>query len=188
MVQETVKLYGFTKDELLEWVYLCDKSPSGLRWRVSPSSNVFKDQIAGSFSQTVKFPCWRIKIDKTAMVVARVVWFLNTGEVPDKVDHKNGNPRENRFENLRNVPIKVNCENRIVLNPNGTPGVYLIKDKYGNPLWRCQGTDSFGGRWSKVFACRKYGFEKAKSLAIEYRLTKDCDNNVQTRDRTLNDT
>jgi hypothetical protein len=188
MVQESVRLYGFTREELLEWVYLCEESPSGLRWRVSSSSTAVKGQVAGSFSETVKFPCWRVKIDKTAMIVARVVWFLNTGEIPDKVDHKNGNPRENSFGNLRNVKIKVNCENRVVLNPNGVPGVYLTEDKYGNPLWRCQGTNYSGKRWSKVFACKKFGFDGAKKLAIEYRLVKDSENNVQTRERTLNDT
>ncbi len=187
MVQEPVKLYGFTREEFLKWVYLCEDSPSGLRWKVTSSSTAVKDQVAGCFSETVKFPCWRVKIDKVPMVVSRVVWFLNTGEVPDKVDHKNGNPRENNFVNLRNVDIKINCENRIVLNPNGLPGVYLIKDSYGNYLWRCQGTNISGKRWSKVFACKKFGFYRAKELAIEYRLAKDSENNVQTRERTKND-
>lgn len=188
MVQiEQLKLYGFTKSELLNWVYLSEDSPSGLRWKVSASSTAISGSVAGTFSRTVKFPCWRIKINKKPMVVSRVVWFLHTGLIPDKVDHKNGNPCENKFSNLRDVITKVNNENRAVVNPNGIPGVYLIEDKYGNLIWRCQGTSSVGKRWSKVFACKKFGYEAAKKLAIQYRLEKDLENNVQTRDRTLND-
>ena len=189
MVQnEQLKLYGFTRSEFLKWVYLCEDSPSGLRWKVSTSSTAQVDSVAGTFSRTVKFPCWRIKINKKPMIVARVVWFLHTGTVPDKVDHKNGKPYENNFSNLRNVGTKTNNENRIVQNPNGISGVYLIEDKYGNQLWRCQGTFSSGKRWSKVFACKKFGHDTARNLAIQHRLEKDSENNVQTRDRTLNDT
>lgn len=189
MVQdEQLKLYGFTQDQLLQWVYLSKDSPSGLRWKVSASSTAQAGSVAGAFSRTVKFPCWRIKINKTPMVVARVVWFLHTGATPDKVDHKNGNPYENNFSNLRDVGAKVNNENRSVRNPNGVPGIYLVEDKYGNQLWRCQGTYPSGKRWSKVFACKKFGYDTARNLAIQYRLEKDSENDVQTRDRTLNDT
>lgn len=188
MVQESVRLYGFTREELLECVYLCEESPSGLRWKVSASSTAQAGSCAGTFSRTVKFPCWRVKINKKPMIVSRVVWFLHTETVPDKVDHRNGNPYENRFSNLRAVNTKTNNENRVVANPSGAPGVYFTEDKYGNLIWRCQGTDLSGKRWSKVFACRKFGHEKARNLAIQYRLGKDLENNVQTRDRTLNDT
>lgn len=189
MVQdEQLKLYGFAQEELLQWVYLSEDSPSGLRWKVSASPTAQAGSVAGTFSKTVKFPCWRIRINKKPMIVARVVWFLHTGIVPDKVDHKNGNPYENKFSNLRDVVTKINSENRVVSNPNGVPGIYLVEDRYGNQRWRCQGTSSSGKRWSKVFACKKFGYDTARSLAIQYRLEKDSENNVQTRYRTLNDT
>lgn len=181
MVQrEEVTLYGKTQDELLEWVYLCEKSPSGLRWRKRASSTAPKDGVAGTFSETVRFPCWRIKIDKTPMIVSRVIWFLCHKEVPEVLDHINGNPKDNSVENLRDVPTVVNCENRVVDNPWGVPGISLLTSFGGNQWFRSQGTTR-GGRWAKTFPVKKWGFETALSKAIEFRLEMEDKHGIETR-------
>lgn len=47
------------------------------------------------------------------MLVHRVVWMLLHGTWPEGViDHIDGNPSNNRIENLRDVPQAINCQNR----------------------------------------------------------------------------
>lgn len=184
MVQEELKLYGRTLKEFNELFYLSETSPSGLRWKVTTCSTAVKDSVAGCYSETTKFPLWRTKIQKQGVIVSRIIWFMFYKELPNIIDHKDGNPRNNSIKNLRNVGVKVNCENRVVLNESGHSGVYLIRE---GRTWRCQGTSKNGKRWTKCFGVKKYGFDKAKEMCISYRKTKELENEVQTREVTLND-
>lgn len=61
----------------------------------------------------------------------RVVYALSRGEVPDTVDHINGDRGDNRPENLRNVPQQVNCQNqpRRSTNKSGVIGVSWDNDR-----------------------------------------------------------
>lgn len=188
MVQkEPLTLYGFTLEHFEKYLYLDQTSPSGLRWKVTVCSTATKDSVAGCYSETVKFPCWRLKLDKVAMILARVLWFMHYKEPPRGViDHRNGNTKDHSINNLREVTLKVNNENRKVGNETGLPGVYLREDKYGNLIFRCQGTDSAGKRWSRVFSTVKYGYEAALRMAKECRLAMEDSNNTQTRRKTLN--
>lgn len=186
MVQEQeVKLYGLSLAEFDSLFYLSSDSPSGLRWRKTVCSTAVKDAVAGSFSETVDFPLWRTKFNRVGMIVSRILWFMYYKEVPDIIDHKDGNPRNNQISNLRNVKIKVNCENRKIVNETGHAGVYLIR---GGMSWRCQGTKANGERWAKCFGVKKYGFDGARDLCVAYRKQHEQDNDVQTREVTLNDT
>ena len=184
MVQEQIKLYGMSLDDFNDLFYLSPDSPSGLRWRKTTCSTAVKDSVAGSFSETNKFPLWRTKFNRVGMIVSRIIWFMHHHEVPDVIDHKDGNPRNNQISNLRNVKVKVNCENRKVINATGHAGVYLIREGMS---WRCQGTKANGERWSKCFGVKKYGFNGAKDLCIAYRKRHESENGVQTREVTLND-
>lgn len=63
----------------------------------------------------------------------QVVWVLNHGRLPVMIDHINGDRRENRIENLREVSYSENNCNRLLpWRPNpktGLPGVYQNKDR-----------------------------------------------------------
>ena len=48
----------------------------------------------------------------------RVIWRMVTGEVPDQIDHINGNRLDNRFVNLRNVSAEKNSQNLPLTNRN----------------------------------------------------------------------
>lgn len=186
MVQKTVTLYGLTVEDFEEALYLDNSSPSGLRWKVTTNSRAVKDSIAGSYSETEDHPFWKMKFNKIPMVVARVIWFMAYKRPPiGVIDHKNGDTRDHRISNLRDVPQRVNCQNRKVETDFGVPGVYLKEDKYGNLIFRCQGVYENGTRWSKVFAVRKYGYDKTLKLAKEYRQLMERRNNVQSRRITL---
>lgn len=59
-----------------------------------------------------------------------VAWALHHGSWPThQIDHINGNPADNRIENLRDVPATVNCHNqsRRRDNTSGVTGVHFNK-------------------------------------------------------------
>lgn len=187
MVQEQkLTVYGFTLNEFYEVLEVDHTSPSGLRWRRTVSATAVKGSVAGSYSESVSHPCWRMKFKGTPMVLARVLWFMYYKSVPPEVvDHRNGNTKDHSVQNLRATQQKVNSQNRSVQNQTGVPGVYLREDKYGNLVYRCQGVNIDGSRWSKVFAVGKYGQLRALELAKQYRLNMEDKNDTQTRRRTL---
>ena len=61
----------------------------------------------------------------------QVVWVLNYGAFPVMIDHVNGNPKDNRIENLRECNQSENDQNRVWRwKPNtltGLPGVSYCK-------------------------------------------------------------
>lgn len=187
MVQkEQLTLYGMSLKEFEDLLYLDETSESGLRWRQSVCSTAMKDSVAGCYSQTVKHPCWRLKYGGVPMVLARVLWFMYYKSPPTGVvDHKNGDTKDHSISNLRSVPQRVNAQNREVKAEFGVPGVYLREDKYGNQIFRCQGVYESGVRWSRVFAVKKYGYEKALSMAKKCREVMEDKSNTQSRRVTL---
>ena len=64
----------------------------------------------------------------------QLVWVLCRGCLPTQIDHLNGNPKDNRIENLREVNQSENDMNRVFSwKPNsstGLPGVYKVKGVY----------------------------------------------------------
>ena len=54
----------------------------------------------------------------------RLVWVLCRGCLPTQIDHLNGNPKDNRIENLREVSQSENDMNRLLAwKPNANTGV-----------------------------------------------------------------
>lgn len=66
----------------------------------------------------------------------RVVWAIVTGEWPaDQIDHINGIPTDNRFENLRPVTGLENCKNKKTPSSN-TSGVIGVSWDKTNKKWK----------------------------------------------------
>ena len=63
-----------------------------------------------------------VKIDGKPHGVHRIIFFMCTGLQPNIVDHINGNPIDNRIENLRISNCSQNMHNRSI-NKNNTSGV-----------------------------------------------------------------
>ena len=106
----------------------------------------------------------------------RLVWLYHYGVFPEEqIDHIDGDRSNNRLENLREVPCSVNLRNQKMRpkNTSGTTGVCLQRTKaHGTKVyenWVAQWKDSNGKLVFKSFAVLKYGFEKARELAIECR-------------------
>lgn len=69
--------------------------------------------------------------------VHRMAWLYVHGELPTVIDHANGDPTDNRLDNLRNVTYQQNNLNQGLnrKNTSGVPGVYKNKR---NGLWCAQ--------------------------------------------------
>ena len=75
-----------------------------------------------------------IQSKRVIMHIHRLHWVLCRGCLPTQIDHLNGNPKDNRIENLREVSYSENNMNRLLAwkpNPStGLPGVHKSNDSF----------------------------------------------------------
>lgn len=87
------------------------------------------------------------------MQLHRVAWALHYGRFPKQlIDHRNGNPHDNRIENLREATHSENAMNaprksgRVSKGPKGVFPHLPLRD--GTPMWRaCIQAD---GQWKHL--------------------------------------
>jgi hypothetical protein len=110
-----------------------------LRWRVraiahfltAGSCNSWNAKWAGKIAGNVSGGYVRIGLCGGLFLAHRLVWLLVHGEpVPDGIDHADGNPLNNRIDNLRAATGSQNCANRgkTRSNTSGVKGVHLSKE------------------------------------------------------------
>lgn len=76
----------------------------------------------------------RVDGNRHVVELHQLVWALVYGKFPKQIDHINGNSKDNRVDNLREVTLSENCLNRLrPWKPNaktGLPGVCKVKDGF----------------------------------------------------------
>lgn len=88
-------------------------------WKVTRCTRAQVGMRAGSNTKGY----WRLCLDGTVYMAHRVAWFYCYGEMPDlEVDHINGDPSDNRIENLRVSSTSQNIMNS-KLNSRNTSGI-----------------------------------------------------------------
>lgn len=119
-----------THERLLELLSY-DAATGVLRWRVAPCKRIRAGSVAGFGSGSGHL---RVKISRRTYAAHRLVWFHVHGQWPDgDIDHKNGNPSDNRLVNLRCVPPGVNAQNLVrptCRNKTGFLGVSRDGDRF----------------------------------------------------------
>jgi hypothetical protein len=99
------------------------------RWLVSPSRSVPAGAIAGWENEE---GYRRIKVGERAYPAGALAWLYMTGEYPpEEVDHRDLNPSNNRWPNLRCSDRSGNNANRRVMKSNllGAKGVRSLHGK-----------------------------------------------------------
>lgn len=161
---------------LAEFFYYDESSPSGLRWkRVYKKGSTAKiGDVVGSNDEGY----WLVHAIGTHYKSHKIVWaLLNNFENQDglHIDHIDGNPSNNKIENLRLVEPTLNARNKPMMksNTSGIHGVCFqtVRTRNGNYVdryvagWR----DLSGKPKTKCFSVNVYGKELAEFLAQEYR-------------------
>jgi hypothetical protein len=111
-----------------------------LRWKRKPNGRNIGDIVGistrPSGHQNV---CLSINGKLKGFVLARIVWFLRTGQYPKlEVEHKDCNPNNNSIENLRLSNRSENlCNTRLRAdNKTGHKGIYPRYGKWVVQIWK----------------------------------------------------
>jgi hypothetical protein len=153
--------------------------PDFPRYYISINGDVYSDKkLAGKIIKLKPRPVtngylavhlYNDKIHKTK-TIHRIIaeTFLYKDTEKSQVDHINGNVSDNRLDNLRWVTQSENMKNtkKPKDNKSGKTGVFF--DKHGK-RWTSCWQDFNHTENRKGFPIRKYGYEQAKQLAIDYR-------------------
>ena len=95
-----------------------------------------KNQVVKGAVNSVGYLLFDARVDgnRHDIKLHQLVWVLVYGRFPKQIDHINGNPKDNRVENLREVNQSENDMNRVwAWKPNaktGLPGVCKAKGSY----------------------------------------------------------
>jgi len=113
-----------TKKLLNNW-FIYNSNTGKLYWKINRGS-ARKGAEAGYIDRT---GYRRIRINRKAYLVHRLIWFLENDTLPKELDHADRDPTNNHITNLREVTHKENMQNRSISksNSSGCSGVTWCK-------------------------------------------------------------
>jgi hypothetical protein len=84
------------------WIFNYEPDTGLLRWRDKPSRNIFEGSYAGGKSGDGYY---RVRVNNTLYYTHRIIYEIFHGRIPEgcEVDHIDGDPSNNRIQNLRLV-------------------------------------------------------------------------------------
>lgn len=97
----------------------------------------------------------------------RVMWMMMTGEIPEEIDHINGNRLDNRFINLRSSTRNTNGRN-LAIKKNNTSGVTGVYWNDRDNRWQAYGRFARKMEYIGQFTI----FEDAKEARRKWELAK----------------
>jgi len=120
---------SLTHDRLRE-VLRYNKRTGVFTWKVAAAHRRKAGDVAGNGSGYQGRR--RIRIDGTLYYAYRLAWFYVMGSWPEnKIDHRNGDPTDDRWTNLRDVTHGVNMQNQrraTRRNATGLLGAHVTRE------------------------------------------------------------
>lgn len=167
-------------EEVFETFRYDEQSPSCLIWICSGKS--VGGQSADSRNKTYKR--WRCTYKYKQYFVHNLIWYLFHGTIPSNcvIDHIDGNPLNNKIDNLRVVKKGTNNRNSRVRKDNNTGFAGVVYNKRDN-AYRAT-VKYLGVAHSRSFSIAKYGDKIALELAIQFRKDKMTELNFNGADFT----
>jgi hypothetical protein len=154
--------------EIAGW-FSYDEDSGKLFWRRSPNRRKPVGSLAGCLS--LKTGRWVVSVCGKHYLAHRVVWAIKTGAWPKLlIDHINGDPLDNRFENLRDVTHSTNMQNIRKAYPRsktGVLGVHLEPNSKRYPYFagiRVDGKKRVIGRYKTVQEAQSAYLDAKRSL------------------------
>lgn len=121
-------IQNFTVEQLKE-ILSYDPETGIFRWRKTTSRRLKVGQIAGS--EGCRGLCINARLFGAPLLAHRLAWMYMTGSMPDKgmvIDHRDRNPFNNIFSNLRLCTQKQNTWNQGLKRGSrtGVKGVHIL--------------------------------------------------------------
>lgn len=115
------------ENELKEFLYY-EPDTGNFYWKKAPSNRVKVGDIAGS---VMSHGYRTIGFKGKEYLAHRLAFLFVEGVIPDEVDHKNGDPSDNSWNNLRKATRSENNQNTRIPknNKSGSKNVYYRKDR-----------------------------------------------------------
>lgn len=172
-----------------EWFYYDESSPSCLRWNVERRKGKGIGHLVSSVGTVAGHVnagrYYYVHLGRSAFTCHRVIYEMQFGNIGKfEIDHIDGDCQNNKISNLRKVTKAINGRNT-KLNSKNTYGYCGVRFRHnGGDLetsgnWVVNYTDLYGKQKCKSFSSKKYGYDVAKTLAIEYRRKMIDDLNKQ---------
>jgi hypothetical protein len=149
-----------------------ESSPSKLVWSVSRAKNVKEGTSAGwkCTQKDGRKHNYQVSYLDKIYCAHRIIWELFNGPIPEGmvIDHINGDPWDNRLENLRMVTPKANNQNTKKRKDNKTGFTGISIKKMGKISY----VQAKVSNEKKLFRIDKFGEDVAVKMAIEWRKEK----------------
>ena len=137
------------------------------RWKFNPQrKKEWNTRRAGKAAGGKSGDVHTIRIDDRLYLSHRIAWLITYGEWPaDEIDHINGDPMDNRVENLREATHAENSCNRS-FQCNNTNGFIGVRFRPHHGKW--EGRINFNGKtvWRKYFDTAQEA-AAARRIAVE---------------------
>lgn len=109
----------FISIDRLREAFEYDPQSGMLVWKIGRRGPACPGDVAGCLSNGYV----SVKLDQQGLMVHRVAWALTHGRWPiGDIDHRDGNPSNNRLDNLREATRSENMQNRRVAQSNSRSG------------------------------------------------------------------
>lgn len=145
-----------------EYLKYDETSPSGLRW-ISARQKINIGDIAGTLNNQNYY---NTQFNGKDYKNHRIIFFLHNGYCPDCIDHIDGNPQNNRINNLREASRSQNQYNR-GKNKNNKSGTKNVSLHSSGKYWRVQINKNGKSVVNKTFPLDQ--LQAAKDFANEQR-------------------